>query len=79
MMDKKLKVDVIITKEQLLDHITDWNQKDILDFIKDIDETLDDWRFTIKLWLYLDRVIKKCTKDYCLEPLINELSTVDVK
>ena len=53
-----MEINATVTKEQILNLITNWDYADIFDFIRDIDDAIFDWEFTILLWLYLDNAIK---------------------
>lgn len=46
-----------ITKEQIRDYILEWKTDEILDFVKELEEWLEDWDFTIELWLILHKAM----------------------
>ena len=82
-----MEINVTDTKEQIIDYITDLDLDEIYSIIRDIDEAIEDWDFTILLWLYFNSVIQKGKKYFSdfeseienVKKQFENLSAVDTK
>lgn len=72
----QINTSVTVSEREILESLEHLPYDEIIDFIKTLDEELEDWEFTVKLWHYLDELIKEYKDEY-IEEMIRELSPVD--
>jgi hypothetical protein len=60
---ESIKVGLDVDKDAFIESLTDYDRDEVIAFIMQLDEYMEDWDFTRRLYKKLSIVMEKCPKE----------------